>query len=113
MAFGYWKLASDRHSRTDKIADARWVLGYDIKVENANALERSLRLPVGRWDQSRVLELDAIHTLLGKVQGSICKERRKRSAGGSLRYYKRELLVSGMARLHGIRRAGPIQQQEQ
>jgi hypothetical protein len=39
MAFGYWKLASDRHSRTDEIADARWVLGYDIKVENANALQ--------------------------------------------------------------------------
>jgi hypothetical protein len=97
-ANGFWLLA----------LGARWVLGYNIEVENINALRRLAPItgPMGR----------GAHTgpgrhppLLGKVQGPL----HERSAGGSLRYYKRELLVSGGARLHGIRRAGPVQQQEQ
>ena len=43
-----------------RIAEDKWVLGYDLEVENANALQRSLRF-LNRWDNARVLELGAIH----------------------------------------------------
>ena len=89
-----------------------WVLGYDIEVENINALRRLAPIP-GPMGRGAHTGTGRHPPLLGKVQESICKERYKRSAGGSLRYYERELLVSGVARLHGIRRAGPVQQQEQ
>ncbi len=37
-----------------------WILGYDIEIESANAVQRSLRF-LDRWDDRRVLEFGAIH----------------------------------------------------
>ncbi|HEX2328996.1 MAG TPA: hypothetical protein VHN74_09740 [Candidatus Angelobacter sp.] len=51
-----------------RLRDDTWILGYDIEVENPNALQRSLRF-LGRWDDARVLELGAIHLCSEK-----CKE---------------------------------------
>lgn len=49
-----------RPERDSRIADDGWILGYDLELENANALQRSLRF-LDRWDDARVLELGAIH----------------------------------------------------
>ncbi len=43
-----------------RIAPNGWILGYDLEVENSNALQRSLRF-LNRWDNARALELGAIH----------------------------------------------------
>ena len=43
-----------------RLGNDPWILGYDIEVENSNALQRSLRF-LNRWDDTRVLELGAIH----------------------------------------------------
>jgi hypothetical protein len=62
--------------QTDRrIADDSWVLGYDIEIENANALQRSLRF-LGRWDDARVLELGAIHLCSEKCKDRYIKEAR-------------------------------------
>jgi len=58
-----------------RIADDTWVLGYDIEVENANALQRSLRF-LSRWDDARVLELGAIHLCSEKCKDQYIKEAR-------------------------------------
>jgi len=49
-----------RPERDSRIANDDWILGYDLQVENPNALQRSLRF-LERWDDARVLELGAIH----------------------------------------------------
>ena len=58
-----------------RIAEDSWVLGYDIEVENANALQRSLRF-LTRWDDARVLELGAIHLCSEKCKDRYIKEAR-------------------------------------
>jgi hypothetical protein len=57
-----------------RIGDDSWILGYDIEVENANALQRSLRF-LNRWDDTRILELGAIH-----LCGEKCKDQYIREA---------------------------------
>jgi hypothetical protein len=52
-----------------RIADDSWVLGYDIEIENANALQRSLRF-LSRWEDARLMEIGSIHLCSEK-----CKER--------------------------------------
>jgi hypothetical protein len=37
-----------------------WVLGYDLEMQSANALQRSMRF-LDHWDNRRVMELGAIH----------------------------------------------------
>ena len=54
-------------------AGQEWILGYDVEVESANAVQRSLRF-LDRWDDRRVLEFGAIH--LCCLQ---CKEEYKRA----------------------------------
>jgi hypothetical protein len=44
-----------------------WVLGHDLEIENANALQRSLRF-LSRWDNARVMELGAIHICAEKCK---------------------------------------------
>jgi hypothetical protein len=51
-----------------RLSKDSWILGYDIEMEKANALQRSLRF-LDRWDDARVLELGAIHLCSEK-----CKE---------------------------------------
>jgi hypothetical protein len=52
-----------------RIAKDSWILGYDVEVENTNALQRSLRfLPY--WDNARVMELGAIH-----ICSETCKDQ--------------------------------------
>ena len=51
------------------------MLGYDLEVENANALQRSLRF-LNRWDDARVLELGAIHLCSVKCKDQYIKEAR-------------------------------------
>jgi hypothetical protein len=51
------------------------VLGYDLEVENANALQRSLRF-LTRWEDARVLELGAIHLCSVKCKDQYIKEAR-------------------------------------
>ena len=47
-----------RPQSNGRIVNDSWILGYDLEVENANALQRSLRfLPHG--DDARVMELGA------------------------------------------------------
>ena len=58
-----------------RIGEDSWVLGYDIEVENANALQRSLRF-LSRWDDTRVLELGAIHLCSEKCKDRYIKEAR-------------------------------------
>jgi hypothetical protein len=58
-----------------RIGNDSWVLGYDIEVENANALQRSLRF-LSRWDDARVLELGAIHLCSQKCKDNYIKEAR-------------------------------------
>ena len=58
-----------------RISEDSWVLGYDIEVENANALQRSLRF-LGRWDETRVLELGAIHLCSEKCKDQYIREAR-------------------------------------
>lgn len=58
-----------------RIADDSWVLGYDIEVENANALQRSLRF-LNRWDETRVMELGAIHLCSEKCKDRYIKDAR-------------------------------------
>jgi hypothetical protein len=58
-----------------RIVDDSWVLGYDIEVENANALQRSLRF-LSHWDDARVLELGAIHLCSEKCKDQYIKEAR-------------------------------------
>jgi len=47
-------------AQNKRIAPNGWILGYDLEVENANALQRSLRF-LNHWDNARALELGAIH----------------------------------------------------
>ena len=47
-------------SLSTRVAQNGWILGYDLEIENANALQRSLRF-LNRWDNARALELGAIH----------------------------------------------------
>jgi hypothetical protein len=52
-----------------------WILGYDVEVENANALQRSLRfLPY--WDNARVMELGVIHICSEKCKDQYINEAR-------------------------------------
>ncbi len=56
-------------------AEDAWILGYDIEVENANALQRSLRF-LSRWDDARLLELGAIHLCSEKCKDQYIKDAR-------------------------------------
>lgn len=47
------KKSEDRRS-------APWILGYDIESESPNAVSHSVRF-LDRWDDTRILELGAIH----------------------------------------------------
>lgn len=67
---GKGRPASDR-----RLGDDSWILGYDIEVENANALQRSLRFQ-NRWDDTRVLELGAIHLCSEKCKDQYIREAR-------------------------------------
>jgi hypothetical protein len=63
-------------SRSDKrIADDSWVLGYDIEIENANALQRSLRF-LTRWDDARLLEIGSIQLCSEKCKDQYIREAR-------------------------------------
>ena len=64
-----------RPSGDTRIGNDAWVLGYDIEVENANALQRSLRF-LNRWDDGRVLELGAIHLCSEKCKDQYIQEAR-------------------------------------
>ena len=64
-----------RPSRDTRIADDTWILGYDIEMENANALQRSLRF-LSRWDDARLLELGAIHLCSEKCKDQYITEAR-------------------------------------
>ncbi|HWX55319.1 MAG TPA: hypothetical protein VN176_12075 [Verrucomicrobiae bacterium] len=57
-----------------RIGDYPWLLGYDIEIERANALQRSLRF-LPRWDNARILELGSIH-----LCSDACKEKYIRKA---------------------------------
>ncbi len=52
-----------------------WVLGYDIEMENANALQRSMRF-LSRWDDGRVLEMGAIHLCSEKCKDQYIRDAR-------------------------------------
>lgn len=52
-----------------------WILGYDIEMEKANALQRSLRF-LDRWDDARVLELGAIHLCSEKCKDDYIRKAR-------------------------------------
>ncbi|HZD93269.1 MAG TPA: hypothetical protein VE133_03385 [Candidatus Sulfotelmatobacter sp.] len=58
-----------------RIGNDSWVLGYDIEVENANALQRSLRF-LNRWDDARLVELGAIHLCSEKCKDQYIEEAR-------------------------------------
>ena len=58
-----------------RIGDDAWILGYDIEVENANALQRSLRF-LNRWDDGRVMELGSIHLCSEKCKDQYIQEAR-------------------------------------
>lgn len=64
-----------RPSSDTRIGNDSWVLGYDIEVENTNALQRSLRF-LNRWDDARVLELGAIHLCSEKCKDQYIKDAR-------------------------------------
>ena len=64
-----------RPSADTRIGNDAWILGYDIEVENANALQRSLRF-LNRWDDGRVLELGAIHLCSEKCKDQYIQEAR-------------------------------------
>jgi hypothetical protein len=74
------KISCDVCGKVRPLADTRigndaWVLGYDIEVENANALQRSLRF-LNRWDDGRVMELGAIHLCSEKCKDQYIQEAR-------------------------------------
>ena len=58
-----------------RIVDDSWVLGYDIEIENANALQRSLRF-LTRWDDARLLEIGSIHLCSEKCKDQYIREAR-------------------------------------
>jgi putative heme degradation protein len=58
-----------------RLKDDSWILGYDIEVETASALQRSLRF-LDRWDNTRVLELGAIHLCSDKCKEEYIREAR-------------------------------------
>jgi hypothetical protein len=58
-----------------RLGDDAWILGYDIEVENANALQRSLRF-LNRWEDGRVLELGAIHLCSEKCKDQYVQDAR-------------------------------------
>jgi hypothetical protein len=64
-----------RPQQSKKIANDSWILGYDLEIENANALQRSLRF-LSRWDDARVMELGAIHICSEKCKDQYIKEAR-------------------------------------
>lgn len=64
-----------RPNSDTRIGNDSWILGYDIEVENANALQRSLRF-LSRWDDTRVLELGAIHLCSEKCKDQYIKDAR-------------------------------------
>lgn len=74
------KISCDVCGKTKPAADKRigndsWLLGYDIEMENANALQRSLRF-LSRWDDTRVLELGAIHLCSEKCKDEYIRKAR-------------------------------------
>jgi microsomal dipeptidase-like Zn-dependent dipeptidase len=64
-----------RTQQSKKIANDSWILGYDLEIENANALQRSLRF-LSHWDDARVMELGAIHICSEKCKDQYIKEAR-------------------------------------
>ncbi len=64
-----------RSQANKRLRDDSWILGYDIEVENSNALQRSLRF-LGHWDDARVLELGSIHLCSEKCKDQYIKEAR-------------------------------------
>lgn len=58
-----------------RIADDSWVLGYDIEVENANSLQRSLRF-LSRWDDARLMEIGSIQLCSEKCKDQYIKDAR-------------------------------------
>ena len=58
-----------------RIANDSWVLGYDIEMENANALQRSLRF-LSRWDDSRLLEIGSIQLCSEKCKDQYISDAR-------------------------------------
>jgi hypothetical protein len=64
-----------RPQSNGRIADDSWVLGYDIEIENVNALQRSLRF-LNRWDDARLLEIGSIHLCSEKCKDQYINEAR-------------------------------------
>jgi hypothetical protein len=58
-----------------RLSKDAWILGYDIEMEKANALQRSLRF-LDRWDDARVLELGAIHLCSEKCKDDYIRKAR-------------------------------------
>ena len=64
-----------RPQQDKKLTNDSWILGYDLEMENANALQRSLRF-LPRWDDARVMELGAIHICSEKCKDQYIKDAR-------------------------------------
>ena len=64
-----------RPQSNGRIVNDSWILGYDLEVENANALQHSLRF-LTRWDDTRVMELGAIHICSEKCKDQYINEAR-------------------------------------
>jgi hypothetical protein len=58
-----------------RVANDSWILGYDLEVENSNALQRSLRF-LPRWDNVRVMDLGSIHICSEECKDQYIKEAR-------------------------------------
>jgi hypothetical protein len=58
-----------------RLGNDSWILGYDIEMEKANSLQRSLRF-LDRWDDSRLLELGAIHLCSEKCKDDYIRKAR-------------------------------------
>lgn len=58
-----------------RLGNDSWILGYDIEIENPNALQRSLRF-LTRWDDARVLELGSIQLCSEKCKDHYIKDAR-------------------------------------
>jgi hypothetical protein len=58
-----------------RVANDSWILGYDLEVENSNALQRSLRF-LPRWDNARVMDLGSIHICSEECKDQYIKEAR-------------------------------------
>ena len=64
-----------RSQSRGRIVNDSWILGYDLELANANALQRSLRF-LPHWDDARVMELGAIHICSEKCKDQYIKEAR-------------------------------------